>query len=135
VAIDTYGTDVQLRMIASGHGLGLVQRTALEASPLRVEVAVLDVTDFSLSLDVWLVHRRQPGNLRKAPENVASSVAARIEGAADLTWHHGRVTKAHIAAAMRVREGSRAVAARSCSAGRGPSAASSYPRSGQPLHH
>jgi DNA-binding transcriptional LysR family regulator len=87
VAIDTYGTDLQLRMVASGHGLGLVPRTALGASPLRDEVAVVDVTDFSLLLDVWLVHRRQPGNLRKALENVALSVAARIEGAAqsDLT--------------------------------------------------
>lgn len=85
VAIDTYGTDLQLRMVASGHGLGLVPRTALGASPLRDEVAVVDVTDFSLLLDVWLVHRRQPGNLRKALENVALSVAARIEGAA---WIH-----------------------------------------------
>jgi DNA-binding transcriptional LysR family regulator len=87
VAIDTYGTDLQLRMVASGHGLGLMARTALGASPLRDEVAVVDVTDFSLLLDVWLVHRRQPGNLRKALENVALSVAARIEGAAqsDLT--------------------------------------------------
>jgi DNA-binding transcriptional LysR family regulator len=82
VAIDTYGTDLQLRMVASGHGLGLVPRPALGASPLRDEVAVVDVTDFSLSLDLWLVHRRQPGNLRKALEAVARSVAARSEGAA-----------------------------------------------------
>jgi DNA-binding transcriptional LysR family regulator len=82
VAIDTYGTDVQLRMVASGRGLGLVPRTALGSSPLRDEVAVVDVTDFDLSVDVWLVHRRQPGNLRKALENVASTVAALIEGAA-----------------------------------------------------
>jgi DNA-binding transcriptional LysR family regulator len=32
VAIDTYGTDLQLRMIAAGHGLGLVPRTALGAT-------------------------------------------------------------------------------------------------------
>jgi DNA-binding transcriptional LysR family regulator len=80
VAIDTYGTDLQLRMVASGRGLGLVPRAALGASPLRDEVAVVEVTDFSLSLDVWLIHRRQPGNLRKAFENVALSVATRIEG-------------------------------------------------------
>jgi DNA-binding transcriptional LysR family regulator len=80
VVIDTYGTDLQLRMVASGHGLGLVPRTMLGASLLRDEVAVVEVTDFSLSLDVWLVHRRQPGNLHKALEGVALSVAARIEG-------------------------------------------------------
>jgi hypothetical protein len=79
------------------------QTGEIGASVLRDEVAVVDVTDFSLLFDVWLVHRRQPGNLRKALENVALSVAARIEGAAqcDLTKHSGRVTKAHIAAAVR----------------------------------
>jgi DNA-binding transcriptional LysR family regulator len=79
VAIDTYGTDVQLRMVASGRGLGLVPRAALGASPVRDEVAVVEVIDFSLSLDVWLVHRRQPGNLRKALETVASTVASGLE--------------------------------------------------------
>ena len=51
---------------------------------------------------MWLVHRRQPGNLRKALENVALSVAARIEGAAQsgLTYHGGRMTKVHIAATL-----------------------------------
>jgi hypothetical protein len=34
---------------------------------------VVEVIDFSLSLDVWLVHHRQPGNLRKALETVASN--------------------------------------------------------------
>jgi DNA-binding transcriptional LysR family regulator len=42
VAIDTYGTEVQLRMVASGRGLGLVPRAALNASALRDEVAIVD---------------------------------------------------------------------------------------------
>jgi hypothetical protein len=46
---------------------------------VRDEVAVVEVIDFSLSLDVWLVHRRQPGNLRKALETVASTVASGLE--------------------------------------------------------
>jgi DNA-binding transcriptional LysR family regulator len=79
VAIDTYGMDVQLRMVASGRGLGLVPRTALNASALRDEVAIVEVTDFSLSLDVWLLHRRQPGNLRIALETVVSAVSSRLE--------------------------------------------------------
>ena len=78
-AIDTYGTELQLRMVAAGRGLGLVPRAALGASPLRDEVAVVDVTDFSLSLDVWLVHRKQPGNLHKALETVVSTVSSRLE--------------------------------------------------------
>ena len=59
--------------------LGLVPRTALGTSLVRGEVAVVDVTDFSLSLDVWLVHRRQPGNLRKALEALAVTVSSRME--------------------------------------------------------
>jgi DNA-binding transcriptional LysR family regulator len=84
VTIDTYGTDVQLRMVASGRGLGLVARAALGGSAVRDEVAIVEVTDFSLSLDVWLVHRRQPGNLRKALENVAATVSSRLGGSAAL---------------------------------------------------
>jgi DNA-binding transcriptional LysR family regulator len=79
VAIDTYGTDVQLRMVASGRGLGLVPRAALGATALRDEVAIVEVTDFSLSVEVWLLHRRQPGNLRKALETVVSTVSSRLE--------------------------------------------------------
>ena len=79
VAIDTYGTDAQLRMVASRHGLGLVPRATLSASALRDEVAIVEVTDSSLSLDVWLLHRRQPGNLRKALETVVSTVSSRLE--------------------------------------------------------
>ena len=84
LTIDTYGTDVQLRMVASGRGLGLVPRAELGGSAVRDEVAIVEVTDFSLSLDVWLVHRRQPGNLRKALENVAATVSSRLGGSAAL---------------------------------------------------
>jgi len=79
VVIDAYGTDVQLRVVASGHGLGLVPRGVLKASTVRDELSVVEVTDFSLLLDVWLVHRRQPGNLRKALEALAVTVSSRME--------------------------------------------------------
>jgi DNA-binding transcriptional LysR family regulator len=82
VAIDTYGIDMQLRMVATGRGLGLVPRAALGGSAMRDEIASVEVTDFSLSLDVWLVHPRQPGNLRKALDNVAATVSSRLGGSA-----------------------------------------------------
>jgi DNA-binding transcriptional LysR family regulator len=80
VVIDTYGTDVQLRMVASGRGVGLVPRIALAESAMRDKVAIVEVTDFSLSLDVWLTYRRQTGNLRKALETIAAAVSARLGG-------------------------------------------------------
>ena len=79
VVIDAYGTDVQLRVVASGHGLGLVPRCVLKASTLRDELSVVEVTDFSLLLDAWLVHGRQPGNLRKALAALAVTVSSRME--------------------------------------------------------
>jgi DNA-binding transcriptional LysR family regulator len=79
VVIDTYGTDLQLSMVAAGRGLGLVPRAALDASALREGIMPVDVTDFSLSLDVWLLHRRQPGNLRKALDFVADSVSSGLQ--------------------------------------------------------
>jgi DNA-binding transcriptional LysR family regulator len=79
VAIDTYGTDTQLRMVAAGRGLGLVPRAMLSAKDPRDDIAIVDVTDFSLSLDVWLLHHRQPGNLRKALEIVAEELSVCLE--------------------------------------------------------
>jgi DNA-binding transcriptional LysR family regulator len=73
------GAEVQLRMVAAGRGLGLVPRAVFGASVLRDEIAVVDVTDFSLSLDIWLVHRRQTGNLHKALETVVSTMSSRLE--------------------------------------------------------
>jgi hypothetical protein len=51
----------------------------LKASTLRDELSVVEVTDFSLLLDVWLVHGRQPGNLRKALAALAVTVSSRME--------------------------------------------------------
>lgn len=81
VAIDTYGTEMQLRMVALGRGLGLVPRAALASSRVKDEVSIVEVTDFSLSLSVWLVHRPQPGNLRKALDVIASAVTRETSGA------------------------------------------------------
>jgi DNA-binding transcriptional LysR family regulator len=75
VAIDTYGTEVQLRMIASGLGLGLVPRSVLRASASRDEIAIVDATDFAMRLDIWLIHLKEFGNLRRAIEALAATVA------------------------------------------------------------
>lgn len=79
VAIDTYGTDVQLRLVAAGGGLGLVPRVALKTSSVRDAIAIVEVSDFSLSLDAWLIQRRHPGNLRKALEVLAAVVSTNLE--------------------------------------------------------
>src|SRR3984885_13273543 len=42
VVVDTFGTEVQLRMVASGLGLGLVPRSVLRASDNRDDIAIVD---------------------------------------------------------------------------------------------
>ena len=75
VAVDTSGTEVQLRMIASGLGLGLVPRSALRASASRDEISIVDATGFAMQLDIWLIHLREFGNLKRAIEALATMVA------------------------------------------------------------
>jgi DNA-binding transcriptional LysR family regulator len=75
VAIDTYGTEVQLRMIASGLGLGLAPRSVLRASASRDEIAIVKATGFDMQLDIWLIHLREFGNLKRAIEALTATVA------------------------------------------------------------
>jgi DNA-binding transcriptional LysR family regulator len=75
VAIDTYGTEVQLRMIASGLGLGLAPRSVLRASASRDEIAIVKATGFAMQLDIWLIHLREFGNLKRAIEALTATVA------------------------------------------------------------
>jgi len=75
VAVDTYGTEVQLRMIASGLGLGLAPRSVLRASASRDEIAIVQATGFAMQLDIWLIHLREFGNLRRVIERLTAMVA------------------------------------------------------------
>jgi DNA-binding transcriptional LysR family regulator len=76
VAVDTHGTEIQLRMIASGLGLGVVPRSVLRASMSFEEISIVEVFDFSMTLDIWLVHLRELGNLTKAIDALRETVAA-----------------------------------------------------------
>jgi DNA-binding transcriptional LysR family regulator len=76
VVVDTYGTELQLRMIAAGLGLGVVPRSVLRASMSFDEISIVEIFDFSMTLDIWLVHLRELGNLTKAVDALAETVEA-----------------------------------------------------------
>jgi DNA-binding transcriptional LysR family regulator len=75
VAVDTYGIEIQLRMIAAGLGLGLLPKSVLRASPNRDAVSVVRTTDFGISLGIWLIHLQEFGNLKAPIQALAATVA------------------------------------------------------------
>jgi DNA-binding transcriptional LysR family regulator len=68
LGVDTHGAAIQMRMIAAGLGLGLIPKRLLHESPLQDQLSVVEVSDFSLQMDIWLAHPLQPGNLKQANE-------------------------------------------------------------------
>ncbi|WP_207005469.1 LysR family transcriptional regulator [Trinickia mobilis] len=76
VSADTYATNTKLRLVAAGLGLGLVPLDMPHTSAWRDKLSVVDVSDFALSLDLWLVFPQYLGNLTRAAEALAQSISA-----------------------------------------------------------
>ncbi|WP_258182143.1 substrate-binding domain-containing protein [Burkholderia gladioli] len=78
LSINTYVTDMQLRLVASR--LGLVPIDVLRASKWHRKLSAVELSNFALVIDVWLAHPRYPGNLRQAVEVLRESIAASFDG-------------------------------------------------------
>jgi DNA-binding transcriptional LysR family regulator len=74
LGLDTHGTALQLQLVGAGLGLGLVPRSVLQGSASRAELAVVEVADFSLKLDIWVVHSPQMGNLQRAADLLGDAI-------------------------------------------------------------
>jgi len=72
--VDTQGAVMQMRMVAAGLGLGLIPRQLLQTSPFSNQLAIVEINDFSLKMDIWIVRSNQPGNLKKAYDLLVDSV-------------------------------------------------------------
>ena len=75
VNLETFGTELQLGLVANGLGLGLVPLPLLHKSTHRTELEVLNLTDFHPMIDLWLVHPQHIGNLQ-APLTLFGDVVA-----------------------------------------------------------
>lgn len=68
INLETFGTELQLGLVANGQGLGLVPEPLLQASRHREALEVLNVSDFKPQVDLWLFHPRYLGNLQDPVE-------------------------------------------------------------------
>lgn len=77
VIAETWGTSMQLALIARGVGLGLVPERLLAESPHRDKLQVLTIDNFAPAVDVWLVTSGPLGAL-EPPVEVVSDVVRNI---------------------------------------------------------
>lgn len=68
INLETFGTELQLGLVANGQGLGLVPEPLLLASRHRDALDVINVSDFKPQVDLWLFHPRYLGNLQEPVE-------------------------------------------------------------------
>jgi DNA-binding transcriptional LysR family regulator len=79
INLETFGTELQLGLVAEGLGLGLVPRDLLERSAHRERLVALTLKDFKPIMDLWLVFPRFLGNLQAPVECFGELVAQSLK--------------------------------------------------------
>lgn len=74
VAVEAFGSELQLSLVARGLGIGLVTPDMLARTAHRPALQVLEATDFHTGVDVWFVHGSVPGRLIRAIDLLRSSL-------------------------------------------------------------
>jgi DNA-binding transcriptional LysR family regulator len=75
VAVEAFGAELQLSLVARGLGIGLVSPDVLGRCPWRESLQVIDVEDFQTGVNVWFVHGSLPGRLMRPVELLRRSLA------------------------------------------------------------
>ncbi|GAB7127652.1 LysR family transcriptional regulator [Silvimonas sp. JCM 19000] len=76
VNLDTFGTELQLGLVAQGIGIGLAPRSLLAASRHHEQLVALQLTDFKLDVNLWLVRLAGLGNLLPPVNQFGAAIAA-----------------------------------------------------------
>ena len=80
--LETFGSELQLGLVAEGRGLGLVPAPALARSRYREQLRVLQLDDFQPLIQLWLVRPRLLGNLESPARLFGDAVAEGLDIAA-----------------------------------------------------
>jgi len=75
VAVETYGLDLQLSLVARGIGLGLLPRRILKRSNLRSRVRTVRLRGHEFGAAVWLAHGRLAPALAPVVRLIARSIS------------------------------------------------------------
>jgi DNA-binding transcriptional LysR family regulator len=79
VAVEAFGSELQLSLVTRGLGVGLATPEVLARSPHREALQVIDVQDFRNGLNVWLVHGALPGRLVRPVELMRDALVEKLE--------------------------------------------------------
>ncbi|WP_158938582.1 LysR family transcriptional regulator [Burkholderia sp. S171] len=74
VAVEAFGSELQLSLVARGLGIGLVTPDILERTVHRPALQVIEATDFRTGVDVWFIHGSVPGRLMRAIDMLRGSL-------------------------------------------------------------
>lgn len=77
--LETFGSELQLGLVAEGRGLGLVPAPALGRSRYREQLRVLQLEDFQPLIQLWLVRPRLLGNLETPAQLFGAAVASGLD--------------------------------------------------------
>ncbi|QBC31050.1 LysR family transcriptional regulator [Pandoraea sp. XY-2] len=78
VAVEAFGSELQLSLVARGLGVGLATPEVLARSAHAQALQVLDVPEFRSGLNVWLVHGALPSRLARPVALMRDALAARL---------------------------------------------------------
>lgn len=77
--LETFGSELQLGLVAEGRGLGLVPAPAIARSRYRDQLRTLELEDFQPLIQLWLVRPRLLGNLETPARLFGAAVARGLD--------------------------------------------------------
>lgn len=74
VAVEAFGAELQLSLVARGIGIGLVTPDLLKRSVHRAALRVVDTVDFRTGIHAWFIHGSLPGRLTRPADLLRRSL-------------------------------------------------------------